>query len=97
MSESQKLDAAEVQQMVDWINKKRLTNRNSSKKYYERNFKLSDNMTEEQKQIVNDNIKKRREYFHSKYMANRTAVIERVKQSRARAKLDNKNEDTQEQ
>lgn len=57
-------------------------NRRRATKYYHKHFKLNDNMSEEERQIVSENIKERQKKFSDKYLNNRQFYIARQKQYR---------------
>lgn len=77
----------DIKKLIDWVNKKKETNRKSSRNYYEKNYKIAETMTEEQKLAISEKIKKRQEYFKLKYNENKELYKARVKEARTKAKL----------
>jgi hypothetical protein len=71
--------------LVDFLikaKKLREQQRNASRKYYTNKFKITDNMTDSQKQEITDNIARRKEAYKAKYEANKELYKQRAKEYR---------------
>lgn len=58
----------------------------ASKKYYESKFKITGDMTEEQKEAINENRKNRNNKYKSKYESNKDYFQQKNKEYRLRKK-----------
>lgn len=72
----------DLREFITKAKKLRQQQREASSKYYTRKYKISDNMTEEQKQAINDNIARRKEIYKAKYEANKELYKQRAKEYR---------------
>jgi hypothetical protein len=76
------------QQLQEKVSKRQATCRESSKKYYQKTFKLPENATEEQLNKQREAIEKRDKRQKSYYEANKEKILKRQKEYRARKKLE---------
>jgi len=72
----------DLRDFITKAKKLRQQQREASKKYYANKYKVSNSMTEEQKQAINDNIKQRKEIYKAKYEANKELYKQRAKEYR---------------
>lgn len=72
-------------QLQEYENKKQIF-RNNANKWYNKKYVIKDDMTEEQKQEVRDNIEKRKLREKEKYNKNKEYYAQKAKQYRERKK-----------
>jgi len=71
--------------------KRQTTYRTASKKYYNKNYKIDDSLSQEEKDAIEKKIKERREKYKAKYQANKDKYKEYNKQYRAKKKAEKEN------
>jgi len=72
----------ELAEFITKAKKLRQQQREASRKYYTNKFKITNNMTESQKQEITDNIVRRKEAYKTKYEANKELYKQRAKEYR---------------
>lgn len=80
---------------MEALKKIREQQRKASNKYYNKNYKITETITPEEKQALEDNIKARQAYYKQKYQAEKDMYKERNRLYREKKKIEKEQQQLQ--